>query len=1000
MSAIPLEPFRRVTSGREVAVLSEQRRSESPVAGLPKSRTQRTDTMLSTLSTPSSSGVVVGQDVIDRTASLRTEDDIAAALFKRFETIDFEEPDHIVLRMHYKNKTKWTQLGEEFAHYILSLIMVIIISLLFLGLTHSTEYFAELRLEKIKDYIDRNNRWAATLFAIGTAIAAIIIPACLVVFVAPGAIGSGMTEVIAFLNGASSLNGITIKTLFVKYVAIIAIVSAGLFSGIDGPMSEIGAGVAMILVSEFTRWTWFRRLFYGETLDLGVVNGKSDTANKLKANAGSDAVLDSEAGHDGETALHERKLADSLLGFLQHKQIRIFSTLGAAVSIAVIFGAPIGGVLFAVEEATSFFELSLLIKLTFATIFGYLIVYFVQFGLELGLPLSNIYLNPLEATLFPVDSTSDFQMRWPMIFTYVLIGIAAGLSGQILNETLSFIQKQRLRYLIDPESYRKRKADRAREEGLKEGTVPVPVNKKLNGLLRVLEVLAIAIITAVVVVWFPADEKIDTCTPLTTPLSHISSVKPECNFAIGQTALTCPNLALCIESLAESGISFPTKTAAGFSDYIAELYQTQCRNVGSLEKGPTTETSAQEESAHEARDVLLPWLAADVTAPANITAIAQNFTLAFNPTMSEVGNLLILGEEKLCYYQVRTLFWTSPERQLKLLLARGLYSLWNIKSLAIFLVIYLILGVLTYYVALPTDLVVPNLIMGASAGRMLGVAVNLIKPGYVDPGAFALLGMAGLWSGTSGLVLTVIAVALELTGDFSYLPAIILVSFTSAWVSNTIGPSLYHTEMENNGAPYLPADPNKILKTVATKDIMQKKLVALGTVESLATIWQILAQYNYHGFPVVETFVLRDATNVSSMHHSRDTSQDMTGNIKKYRPVGFVTRNRLVELVAELRAQRYTETSTFNLESIVSATPMTIREDSTASKVYTLFRQLGLKRIFVVNTEGFLTGLVVRRDLIRPVLEAEEAEEEGKEREEPVNLRELATHLRRRSRRE
>ncbi|KAJ3050200.1 hypothetical protein HDU99_008730, partial [Rhizoclosmatium hyalinum] len=170
----------------------------------------------------------------------------------------------------------------------------------------------------------------------------------------------------------------------------------------------------------------------------------------------------------------------------------------------------------------------------------------------------------------------------------------------------------------------------------------------------------------------------------------------------------------------------------------------------------------------------------------NSNVTANDYVFRFNPESVGIDEFLMKNEDDHCYYQVRSLFWTSPERQLKMLLLRGVYNIWSFKALLVFLVVYLVMSCLTYYVALPTDLVVPNLIMGAAAGRILGMVLNEIPPGYVDPGAFALLGMAACWSGTSGLVLTVIAVTLELTGDFSYLPALIIVSFTAAWVSSSI----------------------------------------------------------------------------------------------------------------------------------------------------------------------------------------------------------------------
>ncbi|KAJ3068780.1 hypothetical protein HDU98_008100 [Podochytrium sp. JEL0797] len=924
----------------------------------------------------------------------------------KYQTIDFEEPDHEVLRMHYSQQTKRTMLGQDFAHYLLSLVMVIIISLLFLGLTYSTEHIAELRLEKMHEFWEHGENGTATLFAIGTAIGFVIVPALLVVFVAPAAIGSGMTEVIAFLNGASAMHGITLTVLAVKYLGVMAIVSAGLFSGIDGPMSEIGAGIAMIMVRQATTWTWFRKLFFGETLDLGLVNDKSDRATELKANTGSDAIMDSDSTHDAEagetrqTVLNHHKLADSLLGFLQHKSLRLFATIGSAVSIAVIFRAPIGGVLFAVEEATSFFELSLLIKLTFATVVGYIIVAFATFGIAEHIPISNVFLNPVTAALFPVNSNCQFEMRLPMIGTYILIGVCAGLFGQCLNMVLSKIQKTRQKYLIEPEVARKKEAERT-------GETPKPVHKGKNAVLRIAEVAAIATLTALVVCWIPTSPKIEKCQPFSTLLSHLGEVRPECDFMNPLNPLTCPNLLTCRDTLASQGMCLPAETELEFNNFVVETYESLCASHESQaatssgshgstpESAPTTEhvpTTEPHSTAHSTRSFnsqfkrSLIWASLPTS---NLTT--DTFTFPFKLESDGFAELLMVNEEEHCYYQMRSLFWSSPERQLKMMLLRGVFDIWEVTSLLVFLSVYLVMSCITYYIALPTDLVVPNLIIGATAGRILGLLLNLVHPGYVDPGAFALIGMAALWSGTSGLVLTVTAVALEMTGDFSYLPALIIVTFTSAWVSNSIGPSLYHIEMENNGAPYLPSEPNTLLRTITTKQIMSKHTVALGTAESLETVHQLLQETKFMGYPVVQKY------NIGSNHEHRATegAPHATGHTHsiKYRPVGFVTRSRLRELLEEMETLHFSPTSTVDIESIAGSNPLTVREDSTASKVYSLFRQLGLKRVFVVDVEGFLVGMVVRRDLIRPVEEKEEREEEEERGEVARDLRELARKL-------
>jgi H+/Cl- antiporter ClcA len=67
------------------------------------------------------------------------------------------------------------------------------------------------------------------------------VAALLTVFVGPGAIGSGTTELMGYLNGVNYPNYIGLRTLFVKIFGTSLAVAAGLCVGKEGPLAHIGA---------------------------------------------------------------------------------------------------------------------------------------------------------------------------------------------------------------------------------------------------------------------------------------------------------------------------------------------------------------------------------------------------------------------------------------------------------------------------------------------------------------------------------------------------------------------------------------------------------------------------------------------------------------------------------------------------------------------------------------------------------------------------------------
>ncbi|KAI8808567.1 chloride channel [Cladochytrium replicatum] len=346
----------------------------------------------------------------------------------------------------------------------------------------------------------------------------------------------------------------------------------------------------------------------------------------------------------------------------------------------------------------------------------------------------------------------------------------------------------------------------------------------------------------------------------------------------------------------------------------------------------------------------------------------------------------------------------TVENQLKLILKRGVYNIWSVKALAIFLVVYIVLSLLTWYIALPTDVVIPNLIIGAVAGRMVGIGLNWVKSGagssIEDPGFWALLGMAASWSATSRLVITVIVICLELTNDFYALPGLLVVTFVAAGVAGRLGPSLYHTELENNGAPFLEHEPPFSLHTRPIENAMSRKY-ASGLYPSGRAIDEALAVRTRAAFEPpgstgpASVFWLRPFEPLDNVHRALATAFDsfpvvnpvvvadgtqnydpasLSGSVPMARvqliPVGIVTRSALKH--ATERLQRHIagdteirESEMFPVLDVMNPSPTVVKRSTVASKVFRMVRTLGLRQVLVVEEEGHLLGVVTRKDLVR-----------------------------------
>lgn len=137
----------------------------------------------------------------------------------------------------------------------------------------------------------------------------VLMSSLLVVYVAPEAAASGVPEVMAYLNGCLIRKVFNIYSLFVKFLSCMLAVASGMPVGPEGPMIHLGA-----------------------ILGAGISQGESTTFG----------------------------FAFPIFPSLRNsKDKRDFITAGVAAGVAVAFGTPIGGLLFAFEEIASFWQRSL-----------------------------------------------------------------------------------------------------------------------------------------------------------------------------------------------------------------------------------------------------------------------------------------------------------------------------------------------------------------------------------------------------------------------------------------------------------------------------------------------------------------------------------------------------------------------------------------------------------------------------------------------------------------
>ncbi|KAG5487535.1 hypothetical protein LSCM1_07492 [Leishmania martiniquensis] len=218
----------------------------------------------------------------------------------------------------------------------------------------------------------------------------VAIAAGVVVYFEPAASGGGIPDVMAYLNGVHLRKAMNLRTFIAKAISCICAVAGGLPVGLEAPLIHLGA-----------------------ITGAGVTQGRSRTLGF-------------------QTPLFQ--------AFRNNKDRRDFITAGAACGVSVAFGAPIGGLLFVMEEVSSFWDqssngqifLATMLCFTFSTIINSI----VEDRRLLG------WVSNAAAVLFEVNVTIPLNLV-SIIPSLLLGGIIGSLAAFFTKTNLILIKWRR-----------------------------------------------------------------------------------------------------------------------------------------------------------------------------------------------------------------------------------------------------------------------------------------------------------------------------------------------------------------------------------------------------------------------------------------------------------------------------------------------------------------------------------------------------------------------------
>lgn len=257
-------------------------------------------------------------------------------LMSSFEGLDYDVPiSDIRIGAMLRNSKKSKTLADRFLapRWILTALIGCSTGAIGFVVDLCCEKVTRLRLHAINHYVLQGELMEAYGTWLGISFTLALISTLLVNLGEPVAAGSGIPEVKGYLNGANYMRFLSLKTAVVKVLGIVNSVSAGFVIGKEGPLIHIGSAIGANFATLPGLWRILKNTLWP-------------------------------------------------LRFRNDRDKRDFVSSGAAAGVAVAFGSPTGGLCFALEEASTFWQLSLTWRTYFCTMLATSTLWLLQSAYE------------------------------------------------------------------------------------------------------------------------------------------------------------------------------------------------------------------------------------------------------------------------------------------------------------------------------------------------------------------------------------------------------------------------------------------------------------------------------------------------------------------------------------------------------------------------------------------------------------------------------------------
>lgn len=148
----------------------------------------------------------------------------------------------------------------------------------------------------------------------------------------------------------------------------------------------------------------------------------------------------------------------------------------------------------------------------------------------------------------------------------------------------------------------------------------------------------------------------------------------------------------------------------------------------------------------------------------------------------------------------------------------------------------------------------PSLLMGAFTGAAFGVLLNIIFPNsHINPGLYAVLGLAALFGSIARAPLTMIIISTEMSGEYLLFPALMITVSIAYLIHNYFMKESIYTEplAEKFGLSIRIRNTDEVMNYILVEDVMSPSVICVYEDTLTRLMGGVFTTYHHLGYLVV-----------------------------------------------------------------------------------------------------------------------------------------------------